>query len=420
MDSEFVKKISTIYNVKEYRRLIDGLVSNNDVLKIEIERRKFYDYFLANCKNIYNLIKKDINNGVDPFMSIENHLNCFGGIDTVLKTVYNSLDDIDSLIDRALNYITTDVVVDYLFQDISYNVFIDIKELVGFASKTGILDKDSLLFYSSIISLDQMSLDEKVLLLNEYKNVDVVSKFYDDYLFARRKMLELINNSILTSDNILKYKNDKLSNEYGVPIYELDGDEFYVFARNVGKMKTGKLIERDLMARNDGVSYSIDSSSKLSMYGDTNLYFAVAFDGIPKDQLVHLFEIDSFSKYQRGHNNLPIDGNGTDRINRLFIPSDLVEKSCSYDELVVSQPNGNNDEFNKGLSLPKPFAIYCYDKVTDADILNAKANNLGIIVVRTDKYEIDRNGKSGMFSKKDKEISYYKWTDEDDVWSRKL
>ena len=420
LDSKFIKKISTIYNVRNYRRLISELSHNNDVSMIEVKRREFYDYFLANCSEIYKLIKQDICNGVDPYLSIENHLNCFGGIDSILRTIYTTTDSIDVLFKKGLNYITTDIVVDYLFQDLSYNVFIDIRELIDFSSKTHILDEKSLLFYSKVVSLDRMSIDEKISFLNEYKSIDIVSKFYDDYLCARNKMLELINESILNSSNILKFENKDLSNKYEVPIYELNGEEFYVFVRNVGKLRPDKLNYYDLNVLYDGVSYSIDGSDKLNMYCDPHSYFAVAYDSVPENQLIHVFETDSFSNYRRDSNNVPLDGTGTDRINRLFVPYDLVNKSSSYNELLVSQPNGNNNEFNEVLSLPKPFAIYCYDEVTDSDILNAKANNLGIILVRTKKYSIDNSGRTGLFSKEDREIKYFEWSSNDDTWNIKL
>lgn len=420
LDSKFIKKISTIYNVRNYRRLISEFAHNNDVSMIEVKRREFYDYFLADCSEIYKLIEQDICNGVDPYLSIENHLNCFGGIDSVLRTIYTTTDSIDVLFKKALNYITTDIVVDYLFQDLSYNVFIDIKELINFSSKTHILDEKSLLFYSKVVSLDQMSIDEKISFLNEYKSIDIVSKFYDDYLRARNKMLELINESILNSSNVLKFENKELSNKYGVPIYELNGEDFNVFVRNIGKLRPSRLNYYDLNVLHDGVSYSVDGSDKLNMYCDPHSYFAVAYDSVPENQLIHTFEDDSFTNYKRDDNNLPIDGNGTERINRLFAPHDLVNKSSSYNELLVSQPNGNKDEFNDTLSLPRPFAIYCYDEVTDSDIANAKANNLGIILVRTKKYDIDKSGRDSMSSKEDKEVNYFKWSSNDDTWNRKL
>ena len=420
LDSKFIKKISTIYNVRYYRRLISEFAHNNDVSMIEVKRKEFYDYFLADCSEIYDLIKQDICNGVDPFLSIEKHLNCFGGIDSILRTIYTTTDSIDVLFKKALNYITTDIVVDYLFQDLSYNVFIDIKELIDFSSKTLILDEKSLLFYSKVVSLDQMSIDEKISFLNEYKSIDIVSKFYDDYLCARNKMLELINDSLLNSSNILKFENRELSNKYGVPIYELNGEEFYVFVRNIGKLRPSRLNYYDLNVLHDGVSYSVDGSDKLNIYCDPHSYFAVAYDKIPENQLIHTFEDDSFTNYKRDDNNLPIDGNGTERINRLFVPHDLVSKSSSYNELLVSQPNENKNEFNNTLVLPRPFAIYCYDEVTDSDVVNAKANNLGIILVRTKKYDIDKSGRDSMSSKEDKEVNYFKWSSNDDTWNRKL
>lgn len=412
LGNELVKKISTMYSVRAYRQLINRLSCNNDVSAIENRRKKFYDYFLSNCVEIYGFIKQDFLNGVNPRLSIEGHLNCFGGFDPAFKMIFFDA-KLDEILNKSLNCVTTDIVIDYLFHDITYNVFIDIKELIDFAHRTNVLSDKWLDFYTKVVSLDQMSIDDKISFLNMYKDSDVVSKFYDDYLNARGKMVELINGSILNSCSVSKFQNMELSKKYGVPIYELNGEDFYVFVRSVGKLKKNKLNYYDLNTLNDGVCYSVDGSNKLDIYCDPHLYFAVAYDEIPKDQLVHVFETDSFSNYRRDSNNLPINDNGTHRINRLYVPSDLVEIASCYNELIVAQPNGKDDEFNKTLTLPKPFAIYCYDEITDSDIMNAKANNLGIIVVRTKKYDICKSGRVSLYSRQHYEIDYYRENDDE-------
>ena len=269
--------------------------------------------------------------------------------------------------------------------------------------------------------MDDISVFDKKKILDNLKNKNMAHKFYDDFRLARSKMVELFNSSILNSDNIYRYENKELSNKYGVPVYEMNGNEFYVLVKAIEKRKDSILNPNDLYAYRDGSSFSIDGGNKLSTFLDTNMYYNLAYNRIPDNQLVHVFEVDSFSNYYRNkNNNLPYDRNGTDRINRLFTPKEIVDVSSSYNELIISQPNRMNDEFNSKLEQPVPFAIYCYDDISDHDILSSKATGLGIILVNTKKYDIDKSGRVSLHSLDNSDICYVKPNGNDDIYKRRL
>lgn len=418
LSMSFINKISTIYNVKAYRSLVNELGKNNDISNIEILRRKYYDYFLDNCSDIYNNILSEVKSGNDISIVLNKYFNCFGGYDSFLN---NGFFDIDEKLKKSLNYITSEIVVDYLFQDNAYNVFLDINELLKFSTSVDFLSEDDKKIYSDIASLDDISVFDKKKILDNLKNKNMAHKFYDDFRLARSKMVELFNSSILNSDNIYRYENKELSNKYGVPIYEMNGNEFYVLVKAIEKRKDSILNPNDLYAYCDGSSFSIDGGNKLSTFLDTNMYYNLAYNRIPDNQLVHVFEVDSFSNYYRNkNNNLPYDRNGTDRINRLFTPKEIVDVSSSYNELIISQPNRMNDEFNSKLERPVPFAIYCYDDISDHDILSSKATGLGIILVNTKKYDIDKFGRVSLHSLDNSDICYAKPNENDDIYKRGL
>ena len=308
-----------------------------------------------------------------------------------------------------------------MFQDNAYNVFLDINELLKFSISVDFLSEDDKKIYSDIVSLDGVSVFDKKKILDNLKNKNMAYKFYDDFRLARSKMVELFNSSILNSDNIYRYENKELSNKYGVPVYEMNGNEFFVLVKAIEKRKDSILNPNDLYAYCDGSSFSIDGGNKLSTFLDTNMYYNLAYNCIPDNQLVHVFEVDSFSNYYRNkNNNLPYDRNGTDRINRLFTPKEIVDVSSSYNELIISQPNRMNDEFNSKLEQPVPFAIYCYDDISDHDILSSKATGLGIILVNTKKYDIDKFGRVSLHSLDNSDICYVKPNENDDIYKRGL
>ena len=75
-----------------------------------------------------------------------------------------------------------------------------------------------------------------------------------------------------------------------------------------------------------------------------------------------------------------------------------------------------HNELEEQLEAPKPFAIYCYDELSYNDIESAKALGLGIILVNTRSYSIDRNQGISQFDtmtfgKKEREYRYLKSSD---------
>ena len=419
LTKKLIKKITTIHNVKLYRNLINELNKNNDTSEIEIKRKEYYDYFINNCESIYNNIKKEIKNSDNPRKIIEKHLNCFGGLDKFLDNIYsNNINEQN--INKSLNYITSEIIIDYIFEDYAYNVFIDIRQLLNFSQSVDILDEKQKKIYADILELDTMNIKEKQELLIKLKNINMIEKFYDSYKLGRERMVKLFNDSILNKDNIIKYKNEELSEKYNVNIYVLDGQQFKILVKSTEINKNDILNKSNLFYPCDGASFSIDGSNKLKTFSNPKIYYNLAYNNIPKEQLVHVFEVDSFSKYKRNINNIPLDSNGTDRINRLYTPDQLTDISSAYDEIIIAQPNMKNDEFNKKLEKPETFAIYCYDEICENDIYSAKETGLDIILVITEKYEIDYSNRTNLVDINEKEIKYIKSIYSDDTHNRRI
>lgn len=412
-DRSLVGKISSMYNVKDYRNLMNHLSKANDTFSIERMRQLYCDDFLRTCYDTYKCILNDYKNGVSIDVALKKNLNGFSGYDHVLNNMHDGK-GIENKLVKSFNYVTTDLVVDYIFHDYSYNVFIDMNELLRFNESTDILSPEDASLYSNIVSLDSMKIIDKIRLLNKLKGLNMESKFYDDYKRARDKMVDLFNKSILNKDNVGKYRNNELSLKYGVPVYEMNGNDFYVFVKSLDMYKDTIVTDKSLRSYHDSGSFSIDGSNKLNVFQDTDRYYALVYNSIPKNQLIHSFEVDSYSNYYRDDNNIPRDNNGTDRINRLYTPQEFVGISSSYNELVVAQPNVNkNDEFEAKLEKPQPFALYCYDTICDNDVLSAKELGLGIVLVRTNKYSIDKSNRPSLHSFDDKDICYIKPNERD-------
>lgn len=225
--------------------------------------------------------------------------------------------------------------------------------------------------------------------------IDMVSKLYDDFSKAKETMVEQINDNILTEKNVDELYNKELSERAGVPVYYLTGQKFKCLVRNIGVFKGFILNESNLDFRTDGSSFSIDGSELLQVFGNSSDYYTLAYSSIPSKQLVHAYPTDSFSRYDRTYkDDIPQNLDATDRVMGLYTPEQFVTMGEECNEFVISVPNRwKQNELEEKLEKPNAFAIYCYDQICDTDILSAKNLGVGIILVNTKCYSIDRSNR---------------------------
>ena len=211
----------------------------------------------------------------------------------------------------------------------------------------------------------------------------------------------LHDNVILKKDNIGNFKNNELSNKYGVNVYTLEGTPFYALVKSVGTLKGEILSEVKLHSRKDGGSFSIDSGYKLNTFNKPNYTYNLAYDGFSSEQVVHAFTEDSYSNYDRNSEDT------TPKINKIMMPYEFVTESPYYNELVISQVNEKKTtEMDDKIPMLKPFAIYCYDEICANDIESAKRLGLDIILINTKKYNVNIQKKDENWYKDLKEEEY--------------
>lgn len=201
--------------------------------------------------------------------------------------------------------------------------------------------------------------------------------------FARELVGTAIKDYSLTHEELQKYKDEKLSSEYGVPVYLMDGKPFFAIA------KSGVKPVEYLPA---GHSYSLIGDKGFAVFGDpshsdTFLYEA---DDINPRQIVHVFPYDSFTYYQPFKSN----SRASDRANMLLTPQQLIEKSGnnpsrSYNEILFLESGNKPLEYADELPKLKKMALYCVDQIREQDVRIAEANGVGIFLIDTSKYELE-------------------------------
>lgn len=218
-------------------------------------------------------------------------------------------------------------------------------------------------------------------------NNDLLPYLLDDEGIKILEETEHFEEKMLTKESIQKYRDEELSKKYGVDVYVLDKEPFYVLVKSLGKSKTSPLQKDNIIYTVDGASYSLDSSDKLKTYYNPTTDYNIAYTNFETEQIVHIYPVDSFSNYDRD-----IKPIATNRVFELHTPESLCSEYEQYNEIVIAQKNDRkNDELNNNLEVPEMFAIYCYDTIIDADIISARNLGLGIILVKTKAYENKSN-----------------------------
>ena len=94
--------------------------------------------------------------------------------------------DIDSLkkeLKGEVNRKISEVVVDALFCDNIYNVWLNIKEMLRYNSKLDdedkVLDNNKIEFYQMILNFDKVSCEDKIDLFNKLYDKNISFSFYN-------------------------------------------------------------------------------------------------------------------------------------------------------------------------------------------------------------------------------------------------
>lgn len=409
-DPYFTKAITSMLDAKVYRMLMLDLELSNDVDAIEKRRESFYDekmkdynskYGILNC--FYELYKKFgilLNFFKDdnlPIKYVEDLITNKFDLNYI-HDMYFEVSKIrtpEALLNyfQALsNFEMTNMIIDYHFKDVYFNVLKDIEILCNFNETGGkSLSDEDLELYKSILHLDELSYEDKIKLHEKMKSYNFGEKFYDDIRNAKNLSYQMINDSILNKERLKKYRNEELSTKAGVDIYLLDGDPFKVLVKTFGNKY--EALKRENFKYSQISSFSVDGSDKLQTFYDPRTSYNVVYDSLKEEQVIHTFPVDSFTSRSSNY------AKTTSRLNEILTPDELVRKSPNYNEVLIRQASPKAPtEYDEKISPPEMIALYCYDEITELDIESAKNLGIGIVLVITKKYEKkDKGNRIGMF-----------------------
>ena len=172
-------------------------------------------------------------------------------------------------------------------------------------------------------------------------------------------------------------KNTILSDKYGIDIYELNGEKFYMLVKSMNPIteKTNILETNQKNYSIERGCYSLIGSDNIDVYNKQFVYGFV--NGFIPENIISVFETDCFSR----ESDEPIlnEDYGTTAVNRLMTPDQIVNgldsnKKTRYSEIQIA--GKINPDF-----------IVTFDEINELAVSESKRLNIPIVVINTKKYE---------------------------------
>lgn len=383
----------------EFRNNINSIEKHNDPMIIEKKLNKYYDELIDQYDYNIGMFKEYINILNNP--SILNNFNDTFIFDTNVRMLFinyrlrdengYTFTDKDKLIQELKKETSkklSEIVVDALFADNIYNVWLNIKEMLRYNNNLDIehrvIDSERSSFYEMILNFDNISSEDKINLFNKLRDKNISTIFYDDLRRIKDYAYDKIKEDMI---DLSKY-NDKINKEYsakyGFNVYDLRDCEYTMLVRTLGsRYKEETINTRDC--------YSIISNENSNVYGDGSIVYGYySFDN---DNIIHMLEQDSFSSNSYDNENV------TKYVNRIMTSKEIVNGSSWYSEIdIANSPNGTGKYKNM-----RPDFVVSYDKIRDIDVEEAKRLNIPIVVIK----KTFLKDKDRIYSDFDSEIDAY-------------
>lgn len=367
-------------NFSEFRRNINAVEKYNDPLIIQSKLAKYYDELINEYdrdRGIFryygeildnpSLLKSrkrddfifnfDVKYMFSPYMDYDNDGNIF------FENSDELLDKLKSITSLKLS----EVIVDALFCDSIYNVWLNIREMLRYNEKMipsdRIIADERVSFYELIFNFDNVSSDDKIELFNNLKDKNVNSMFYDDL----RKLKDYAYDRIRDDMFVISNNGDKISNElskkYGTPVYDLRESKYTMMIRVLG-------CRYQESTNNSRDCYSIVSDENNEVHGNyDNIYGYSSFDN---DRVIHMLEMDSFSSDIR-------DRSGVSRyVNRIMTSKEITNGSSWYSEVDIANMKDDNGKYET----MKPDFVVAYDMISDINVIESIRLGIPIVLIK--------------------------------------
>lgn len=369
-------------NFSEFRRNINAVEKYNDPLIIQSKLSKYYDELINEYDKDRGIFKYYGNVFDNPNLLKENKRDDFifnFDVRYVFASYIDYNDDgklvlknSDELLDKLKNITSlklSEVIVDALFCDNIYNVWLNIREMLRYnnsmSSSDRIINDERVSFYELIFDFDNVSSDDKIELFNKFKDKNINFMFYDDLRKLKNYAYDKIKDDMFVISNNDDKINDDFSKKYGTTIYDLRDSKYTMMVRTLGcRYQEGTNNSRDC--------YSIISDENNEVYEHGNYDNIYGYSFFDNDMVIHMLEKDSFSSDIS-------DRSGVSRyVNRIMTSKELTNGSSWYSEVDIANKKDDNGKYKT----MKPDFIIAYDFVSDLNVIESKRLGIPIVLIK--------------------------------------
>lgn len=373
----------------EFRSRINDVEKNNNPVIIEERLEEYYDDLISRYDMESSLFKEYKivldnpkkygfdNNFIFDFDVVEiisSHLK----EDSNGRFYYEDRDGLEALLESETSKKLSEVIIDALFRDNIYNVWINIQEMLrynaGLEEKDRVLDNDRIDFYNMILSFDKVGNGDKINLYNKLKRSNFSLIFYDDLRKVKDKAYDKIKDELINPSLHPEYIDKENTDKYGVLVYDLKDKEYTMLVRTQAEFR-----EVDHYRRG---CYSVISNENTQVFGENDfMSFLYGYNSFDNDKVLHMLEHDSFSS------NLKDEGSRF--VNRIMSTEELVKSNSGYSE--VQLVNVKSDKGKYKWNAKKPDFIVVFDYIRDRHIEESKRLGIPIVVISRKVLDKDRN-----------------------------
>lgn len=389
----------------EFRKNINSIEKHNDPMIIEKKLNKYYDELIDQYDYNSGMFKEYINILNNP--SILNNFNDNTFIfDTNMKMLFidyrcwddngytfNNKDRLVQKLKEETSKKLSEIIVDALFADNIYNVWLNIREMLRYNNnldvENKVIDSEKSAFYEMIFNFNNVSSEDKINLFNKLRDKNISTIFYEDLRRIKDYAYDKIKEDMI---NLIKYEsniNKKYSDKYGINVYDLRNCKYTMMVRTLSSRYREETVNmRDC--------YSIISDENTNVYGENVIVYG--YSSFDNDNIIHMLEKDSFSS------NNYVSNDVTRFVNRIMTSREIVNSSNWYSEINIANSSNGTGKYKA----MKPDFIVSYDKIRDIDIEEAKRLNIPIVVIRKtklkdkDKIYIDFDSDIDVYNKKNR------------------
>lgn len=375
-------------NLVEFRKIINALEKNNDPVVIENKLNCYYDGLIGEFDSnigIFKLYDSIIKNPELRFNQANGYI--FDYDVGALFREYLDYDsdgigffrDSDKLLNK-LRLITSrkisEIVVDALFGDNIFNVWLNIREMLRYnrnlSSDSKVIDDDRVSFYEKILDFDNISSLEKVSLFYRLRDKRINSLFYDDLRNMKDYAYDKIKDSMIDLSECDDRINYEYSKCYDTVVYDLREAKYTMMVRVLGcryQKNSGNI--RDC--------YSIISDENSCVYEHGNYDNVYGYSSFDSDRVIHMLEKDSFSSNTRGFDDV------SKYVNRIMTAREITNGSSWYSEINIANLKSDGGKYETMV----PDFVVAYDEISDMNVIESKRLGIPIVLIRKELLKDD-------------------------------